>query len=247
MKRRFLEDRLAKGMSLEAIGREVGKHPSTVGYWLKKHGLSALGAEKYAGRGGLREVDLEALIKEGATVAEMAEKLDRNPSMIRYWLKRYGLEAGDARGPRRCCGDGSRFATFECRRHGLSEFVLEGRGYYRCKRCRAAAVAKRCRTVKRQLVEEAGGACVRCGYSRWLGALQFHHVSPGEKEFHLAQRGYSRSIARSRTEMGKCILLCANCHAEVEGGFATLPLDSDRAPPPRVEEADTKSKLIDRG
>ena len=28
-------------MSLEAIGAELGKHPSTVGYWLKKHGLTA--------------------------------------------------------------------------------------------------------------------------------------------------------------------------------------------------------------
>jgi IS30 family transposase len=32
-----------KGMSLETIGRELGKHPSTVGYWLKKHELTAIG------------------------------------------------------------------------------------------------------------------------------------------------------------------------------------------------------------
>jgi len=35
--------------------------------------------------------------------------------------------------------------------------VLEGRGYYRCVRCRSEAVSKRRRTVKRKLVEEAGG------------------------------------------------------------------------------------------
>lgn len=247
MERRFLEECLAKGMSLEAIGREVGKHPSTVGYWLKQHGLDACGAEKYAGRGGLPKEDLDKLVEVGATISKMAESLDRNPSTIRYWLRRHGLEAANPRGRRRRDGDGARFATFECKRHGVTEFVLEGRGYYRCKRCRAAAVAKRRRVVKDRLIEDAGGACLLCGYSRWPGALQFHHIDPTEKDFHIAQRGHSRSLARSRAEAKKCVLLCANCHAEVEGGFATLPLDSDCAPLPRVEGVDTKSKLIDRG
>lgn len=226
MDKRFLEDCLAKGMSLERIGELTGKHPSTVGYWLKKHGLDAVGAAKYVRRGPVDAGELKDLADEGATLAEMAERLDRSISTIRYWLTRYEIKAVSPRGPRRRCGNGSKLATFECRRHGVTEFIREGRGYYRCKRCRSAAVAKRRRTVKRQLVEEAGGSCALCGYSRWLGALQFHHLEPGRKEFHLAHRGYSRSIAKSRAEMRKCILLCANCHAEVEGGFATLPVDS---------------------
>jgi IS30 family transposase len=32
MKRRFLEECLAKGMSLESIGELAGRHPSTVSY-----------------------------------------------------------------------------------------------------------------------------------------------------------------------------------------------------------------------
>jgi len=36
-------------MSLEAIGERVGKHPSTVSYWLKKHGLSACGRRSMLG------------------------------------------------------------------------------------------------------------------------------------------------------------------------------------------------------
>jgi transposase len=229
MDKRFLEESLSKGMSLEAIGKKVGKHPSTVGYWLKKHGLAATGAEKYARRGPICREQLKTLVIGGATVGEMAEKLDRSTSTIRYWLNRHELGTANPRGPRRRCGDGSRTATFKCRRHGITEFILEGRGYYRCKRCRSAAVAKRRRTVKRKLVEEAGGTCLLCGYHRWLGALQFHHVDPGSKEFHIGLRGHSRSLARSRAEVRKCVLLCANCHAEVEGGFATLPVDSDRA------------------
>jgi IS30 family transposase len=53
MERRFLEQCLARGMSLEAIGEEVGRHPSTVSYRLKKYGLVANGAEKHARRGAI--------------------------------------------------------------------------------------------------------------------------------------------------------------------------------------------------
>jgi transposase len=239
MDKGFLEDCLAQGMSLEAIGQRVGKHPSTVGYWLKKHELSARGADKYAKRGAIAHKELRAFVESGATVAEMAESLDRSTSTVRYWLRRYELRTVNPRGPRRRCGGGSKFATFECHRHGITEFILEGRGYYRCKRCRAAAVVKRRRTVKQQLVAEAGGACALCGYRRWIGALQFHHVDPRRKKFHIGHRGYSRSLARSRAEAQKCVLLCANCHSEVEGGFATLPVDSVRALTKLAEEADT--------
>jgi transposase len=226
MDKRFLERCLARGMSLEAIGSEVGKHPSTVGYWVKKHGLAACNADRHTPKGGLARAVLETCVEEGLTLREIAERLDRSVSTVRYWLARYDIERTR---PRRGPGPDARYATFVCKRHGRTGFVLEGRGYYRCKRCRAAGVAKRRRRVKRKLVEEAGGKCALCGYSRWLGALQFHHLDPSEKEFHLAHRGHSRAIAKSRAEMRKCVLLCANCHAEVEGGFATLPRDQARA------------------
>jgi transposase-like protein len=113
MERRFLEKCLAKGMSLEAIGKEVGKHPSTVGYWMKKHGVAARGAEKYAPRGALNKDELKALAEHGATVVEMAETLDRSPSTIRYWLRQYEIEIRTRRGPRRrvATGHGSQYSN----------------------------------------------------------------------------------------------------------------------------------------
>lgn len=224
MDKRFLEDCLGRGMSLPQIGKIAGKHPSTVGYWVQKHGLKANGADRYAPRGGLQRDALEPMVEGGLTLEEMARELNRSVSTVGHWLRKFNLKPTRG-GRRRKTTTGPRFAVFECRRHGRTEFVLEGSGYYRCKRCRGDAVARRRRVVKRTLVEEAGGACVVCGYSRCLGALQFHHVDPGSKEFHLSQRGHSRSIARSRAEIRKCVLLCANCHAEIEGGFATLPVD----------------------
>lgn len=228
MDKRFLEDCLARGMSLEAIGRRVGKHPSTVSYWLKKHGLSPVGASKHAKRGPVCADKLQTLVESGATLAEMSEQLDRSVSGLRYWLERHGVKRASRRGPRRREGDGAKTARFECKRHGLTDFTLEGRGHYRCKRCRSEAVSRRRRAVKLKLVEEAGGCCALCGCARWVGALQFHHLDPSLKKFQIGQRGHCRSLARCRAEARKCVLLCANCHAEVEGGFATLPETASR-------------------
>jgi hypothetical protein len=87
-------------------------------------------------------------------------------------------------------------------------------------------VAERRRRVKRQLIAEGGGACALCGYDRCAAALQFHHVDPATKSFTLSREGVTRSLARAREEARKCVLLCAHCHAEVEGGFAQLPVRS---------------------
>jgi endogenous inhibitor of DNA gyrase (YacG/DUF329 family) len=66
------------------------------------------------------------------------------------------------------------------------------------------------------LLEQYGGACSRCGYARNLAALVWHHVDPGLKSFSLDLRSLSnRSESEIRSEVGKCIVLCANCHAEV--------------------------------
>lgn len=226
MDKRFLEDCLTKGMSLEAIGELAGKHPSTVGYWLKKHGLTASGAERFSPRGGIDCQPLSRAVEEGLTVREMAERFDRNASTIRYWLRRHGLQAtgGRLRRDRReATRHRPRAAKLECRRHGVTEFILEGRGYYRCKKCRSRGVAQRRRTIKRKLVEEAGGACIICGYRRCFAALEFHHLDPAEKSFNLSLRGITKSIDLIRQEAAKCVLLCATCHAEVEAGFTELP------------------------
>jgi 5-methylcytosine-specific restriction endonuclease McrA len=111
----------------------------------------------------------------------------------------------------------------ECKHHGETEFTIEGAGYYRCKRCRMEAVVKRRRKVKAILVAEAGGRCVICGYDRYLGALEFHHVDPASKRLAISWNGVTQSLEAVRAEARKCVLLCSNCHGEVEAGVTALP------------------------
>jgi hypothetical protein len=110
------------------------------------------------------------------------------------------------------------------------------RGTYRCKLCRQEQVADRRRRVKRILVDEAGGSCALCGYDRCVAALQFHHLDPTEKCFALSSEGSTRGIDAARAEARKCVLLCGNCHAEVEAGVQLL-VEAPRGgfEPPRTD------------
>jgi transposase-like protein len=225
VERETLEALLARGLSLEAIGRRFGKHPSTVGYWVRKHGLRAAHRTRHAPRGGLPKNEVERLIAQGASVSFIAQKLDRSETTVSYWLRKWGLRTQRGvrrRDGRRAKSEGKGVTQLVCRQHGPTDFRIEGRGSYRCTKCRGEAVARRRRRVKEILVEEAGGHCRRCGYAGSIAALQFHHVDPARKSFGLGYRGVTRSIALMRAEARKCILLCANCHAEVEAGIVAV-------------------------
>lgn len=94
--------------------------------------------------------------------------------------------------------------------------------------------------MKQVLVEEAGGCCAICGYERYVGGLAFHHLDPATKVTGLAQKGTALSIERLREEAQKCVLLCHNCHAEVEAGSAELPIHLASAPADALAEPATQ-------
>jgi transposase-like protein len=218
----WLASQLEDGRSIESIARETGRSPSTVAYWVNKHGLASRHAARHAARGGVPRERLEALVQDGRSIREIAAALDLSATAVRHWLAKYGLKTQPSRyvrGP-----DKPRAVLRECARHGWTTFVRAGGdGHLRCGRCNAEAVVARRRRVKRILVAEFGGACQLCGFGTYDGALQFHHVDPTTKAFQLGGRGLTRSLAALRREARKCVLLCANCHAMVEAGVATLP------------------------
>ena len=48
------------------------------------------------------------------------------------------------------------------------------------------------RAMKKEAVKRHGGKCERCGYDKYVGALQFHHIDPSSKDFRLGD-GYTHS------------------------------------------------------
>ena len=115
-----------------------------------------------------------------------------------------------------------------CRRHGLVVFHRYSAGKrglsWRCKRCVGEAVTRRLQKVKRILVHEAGGCCAVCGYDRCMFNLHFHHVDPATKSFALSVAS-GKGLDKLREEAKKCVLVCANCHGEIESRVI-------RSPPP---------------
>lgn len=170
---------------------------------------------------------LEELVDEGLGIRAIGLRVGLSPTAVRRWLRRHGLVTLQA--ARRKLetspveGHSIDIRAF-CPLHGMTQHRVRPDSGLRCLRCRSESVTRRRRRVKEVLVQEAGGRCRLCGYSRSHAALVFHHIDPARKRFGLARDGVTRSLARARKEARKCLLLCANCHAEVEAGVTTLPL-----------------------
>ena len=227
MEAAWLAEQLEAGRSIESIARETGRSPSTVAYWVNKHGLTSHHASRHAARGGLTRAQLEPLIQDGRSIREIATELDVSASTVRHWLRKYGMRSRPSHYSRR---DEPKppMIMRECALHGWTQYMRLG-GRYRCRRCNSESVATRRRRIKEILVEEAGGRCLMCGFAKYIGALQFHHVEPGSKAFSIGRDGVTRSLRRAREEAGKCVLLCANCHAMVEAGVLDLAAPADYA------------------
>ena len=70
-------------------------------------------------------------------------------------------------------------------------------------------------------IEYLGGKCVICGYTKCVRALNFHHLDPSTKKFGISG-SHCRSWEVLEKELDKCVILCANCHMEVEDGIIDL-------------------------
>lgn len=80
------------------------------------------------------------------------------------------------------------------------------------KLCGSCRVRRARSKMKRKAIEYMGGKC-QCGYSKCDKALHFHHLDPNEKDFQISASN-NRSWNVIVKELDKCVLLCANCHAE---------------------------------
>ncbi|OGY89641.1 MAG: hypothetical protein A2927_02350 [Candidatus Komeilibacteria bacterium RIFCSPLOWO2_01_FULL_45_10] len=79
------------------------------------------------------------------------------------------------------------------------------------------AVSKRRKALRRKALDYLGNKCKICGYAKYEGALDFHHLDKNHKGFGLSEKGMTRSWTRIKEELDKCILVCANCHREIHG------------------------------
>lgn len=78
---------------------------------------------------------------------------------------------------------------------------------------------------KEQSINQKGGKCFLCGYNKCIAALEFHHLNPLQKDPNIVASNMAltkQPIHILKSELDKCVLLCANCHREVHAGLSTI-------------------------
>ena len=68
-------------------------------------------------------------------------------------------------------------------------------------------------TEKTKAIKLLGGKCQICGYNKSLAALHFHHID--KKKEKIGRLFWGAKKEKVMSELKKCILVCANCHAEI--------------------------------
>jgi hypothetical protein len=115
-----------------------------------------------------------------------------------------------------------------CQDKDTSEFAItgdKGKGYRVsfCNECRSSMRRETARKVKAEAILYKGGKCNDCNLIVHQAAFEFHHIDPSTKAFktntskvrkeptHYLQ-GVKELTDQAKTELDKCVLLCANCH-----------------------------------
>jgi len=85
----------------------------------------------------------------------------------------------------------------------------------RCKKCLREKYKKEHQEERQIMKSLKINGCAICGYNKYDGVLDFHHVNPEDKKFSLNIVNLSRKKESVINELQKCILLCKNCHYEL--------------------------------
>lgn len=168
----------------------------------------------------MEKIILEKYLEDGLSLNKISKITGKSLTSIRYWKDKYSLkskfntfiengkiEYGDYR---TCpgCKIEIKTSNFYTRRkkNNSSTYCIE---------CTNKKTIERLRILKSKMVEYKGGSCSRCGYNKYQGALEFHHLDPSQKDFNPSKLKKNKFDDKIKLELDKCILVCANCHREI--------------------------------
>jgi predicted transcriptional regulator len=222
--RSVYEALISKRYTSLQIANELGTSASSV----KRH-LILLGLKTvYKDSINIPKEKIEELINQHLSTTEIANILHCSQTTIIYWIRKFGLKSDSTyvnhnRINKEQIESGVKTCP-QCKETlKLDKFYIQKNGEIHCwcKKCNDRIALQRQKDIKQKSVEYKGGKCNICGYNRYNGSLDFHHMDPSKKEFSISQlRTYDWE--KIKLELDKCICVCRNCHGEIHGGIIKL-------------------------
>lgn len=182
------------------------------------------------------KLTLQNYREQKLSLYQIADKEGKSYTCVKYWMQKHGLST-------------KRIACEKCK--GCGGELTGNQLMYcstKCKNLVCNSVhqiyeKQQERGLKRKLdlIRLRGSKCEKCGYSKNLAALQFHHINPDEKESQMDMRKLSNSKWEwCLAELDKCLVLCGNCHAETHHphlDLEKLVVDAGSAPDASTDHA----------
>lgn len=161
---------------------------------------------------------------------KIAKVLNMSQTTIRYWLKKYNLKTSPSstygNELKKKCKIGDERICPKCNKKLLvckENFYIKPNGSVHswCKKCNNTITYQKQKQMKLDAVNYKGGKCKICGYDKYVGALDFHHINPSQKDYAISSlKTYTWNTIKK--ELDKCICVCKNCHAEIHAGIIEI-------------------------
>lgn len=175
---------------------------------------------------------LETYVSQGLSSHKIAKLVNKSQYSVTYWLKKYKLQTKHKsfknpikREKTIHNGIEYRICTKCHKEKTVTDFYLKNIGskysHTICKSCSKTQTLNWQHELKNKAIQYKGGKCIKCGYNKCINAMDFHHLDSDEKSFGISAKK-SRSLENIKSELDKCVLLCANCHREFHAGLFTL-------------------------
>ena len=158
---------------------------------------------------------LQDLYKQGLSMVKAAQELNVSYVTIVRYTKKYGLKSKYTK-------SNQNIVNKPCRICGAINYKTPSS--YQGNICITCSGQKsKEKNLKRKLEFLAlkGNKCQICGYDKYYGALEFHHIKSKDKSInHQSLTQHSKELILE--ELKKCILVCSNCHREIHANLIQL-------------------------
>lgn len=228
-----IEELLKDGKTYRQISEYVGLTLKQVKGLIKKSGLNILSKNKKDIKGlpMISKDELIKYLKEGLSLHKIAEITGKSYTTVKYFFKKFDVKEHycyEREYENRRDSDLELIKCAKCDEiKKTDEFFKKSNRKNKldsyCRECNSKDSKERRRKFKKECIDYKGGKCIICGYGKYQGALDFHHLDINEKDFNISHIKKVVVDDFVKIELDKCVLLCANCHREVHGGISIIP------------------------